>query len=802
MLVLAQAASAQFAQQGTKLVATDAVGLAGQGTGVAASSDGSTVLIGALTDNANAGAAWVFTRSAGVWKQQGLKLVGSDATGSAQQGTAVALSADGNTALIGGYNDNSLVGAAWVFTRSGTTWSQQGSKLVASDAVGYAELGHAVAISADGNTAIVGGPTDNSFIGAAWIFTRDSSGAWTQQGNKLVGTGAVGNNIGQGISVAISGDGNTAIVGGPNDNLTTGAVWVFTRSNGTWTQQGGKLVGSGAVGTAGQGAAIALSSDGNTAIVGGYNDNTKAGAAWVWTRNGGSWSQQGAKLVGTGAVGAAYQGISVALSADGNTAIVGGDADASRVGAAWIFTRSGGTWTQLQSKLVGTGAVGTALQGTSVALSSDASTAFVGGPGDALSAGAVWVFAAGGCAAPTVAVQPQSQIVQIGQSATLSVVGTGAAPLSYQWYQGASGDTSVPVGSNAITFTTPALTVATSYWVRVSNSCGHADSTTATVAITTCAAPAIAIQPQSQTLASGQSATLSVTATGATPLSYQWYQGASGNTSQPVGGNASSFITPALNATTSYWVRVSNTCDHADSGTATVTVAATGYVSWVPVASHSSGLNQSQWRSDLGLLNPASVAANVQLSFYGASVVTSTTYVPAGAQSILVDVINQLSASGSGAIQISSDQPLKVTARSYNQVSSGAACNANGTQGQDYPAVSGVSGLSAGQIAYLPGLAENATYRCNIGLVNTGPTSAAVLVELFNGAGTKLADYPVTLNPGQWSQDTQPFKNRAAQTAMDRGYAKLTVQSGSGVYGFASVIDNITNDPTTITMQP
>jgi hypothetical protein len=57
------------------------------------------------------------------------------------------------------------------------------------------------------------------------------------------------------------------------------------------------------------------------------------------------------------------------------------------------------------------------------------------------------------------------------------------------------------------------------------------------------------------------------------------------------------------------------------------------------------------------------------------------------------------------------------------------------------------------------------------------------------------------LGAGQWAQETQPFLNWAGQTAMDRGYAKLTVQSGSGVFGFASVIDNITNDPTTVAMQ-
>ncbi len=129
-------------------------------------------------------------------------------------------------------------------------------------------------------------------------------------------------------------------------------------------QQGSKLVGTGAVGYARQGQSVTLSADGNTAIVGGPNDNSLAGAAWVYTRSGGVWSQQGGKLVGTGAVGAAQQGFSVAISADGNTAIVGGPYDSSYNGTAWVFTRSGGVWTQQGSKLVGTGAVGAAGQGT------------------------------------------------------------------------------------------------------------------------------------------------------------------------------------------------------------------------------------------------------------------------------------------------------------------------------------------------------------------------------------------------------------------------------------------------------
>src|SRR6516164_9269115 len=125
---------------------------------------------------------------------------------------------------------------------------------------------------------------------------------FTQQGSKLVGINALGP-ASQGWSVALSGDGNTAIVGGREDDSGTGAAWVFTPSGGVWAQQGSKLVGTGAVGNANQGSSVALSDDGNTAVVGGPGDHSHAGAVWVFTRSGGAWSQQGSKLVGTSAVG-------------------------------------------------------------------------------------------------------------------------------------------------------------------------------------------------------------------------------------------------------------------------------------------------------------------------------------------------------------------------------------------------------------------------------------------------------------------------------------------------------------------
>lgn len=215
--------------------------------------------------------------------QQGTKLVGAGNIGGAWQGWSLSVSADGNTAIVGGRIDNSGQGAAWVYTRNGIAWTQQGDKLVGSGNVGAAQQGISVSLSADGNTAIMGGTDDNSNQGAAWVFTR-SGGAWTQQGVKLVGTGNIGA-ARQGVSVSLSADGNTAIVGGFGDNSGQGAAWIFVRSNGIWTQQGGKLVGTGNNGRASQGYSVSLSADGNTAIVGGYGDSSFLGAAWVYTRN-------------------------------------------------------------------------------------------------------------------------------------------------------------------------------------------------------------------------------------------------------------------------------------------------------------------------------------------------------------------------------------------------------------------------------------------------------------------------------------------------------------------------------------
>jgi uncharacterized protein (TIGR03437 family) len=403
---------------------------------VAISVDGNTVVVGGSTDASNIGAVWVYTRSAGVWTQQGLKLAGSGRVGVAFQGVRVALSADGNTVLVGGNTDNwgaggndYGAGAAWVFTRSAGVWTQQSGKLVGSGSIGNAGQGFAVALSGDGNTALVGGYIDNDFVGAAWVWTR-SAGVWTQQA-KLVGTGRGGPYSGQGFAVALSADGNTALVGGWYDNNNIGATWVFTRdSAGRWTQQGGKLVGTGATGAARQGWSVALSADGNTALEHGGSDAGAMGAAWVFTRSSGLWTQQGGKLVGSGYAGQPAemeQGHAVGLSTDGNLAALGRANDDAGTGAVWVFARdAAGAWTQRGSKLVGSGATGKAGQGYSVALSGDGSTLVEGGPFDSSKNGAAWVLAAN--PVQITSINAAGGGPDVAQNGWIEIKGLGLAP--------------------------------------------------------------------------------------------------------------------------------------------------------------------------------------------------------------------------------------------------------------------------------------------------------------------------------------------------------------------------------------
>jgi len=324
-------------------------------------------------------------------------------TGAVGYGIAVAMSADGSTAVVGqlGYSTSTDVpGVAHIFTFDGTNWTQQG-ELTASDPSYDMLFGNAVAVSADGNTVIVGDPgecgygLENCEHGVAYVFTRSGS-TWTQQAELHGGPGFGG-------AVALSSNGNTALVGaglsgyyglvsalGGNAPPT-----VFSRSGATWTQEA-TLSASNTSGPFDNfGHAVALSADGNTALIGDPTEDEETGSAYVFTGSGSTWTQQ-VELTGSDAAKGWQFGTSVALSADGQTALVG--APASDAGSAYVFGGSGPNWTQ-QAELTPDDAEVTSFDGwfgRAVALDGEGSIALVGAPWAEQDLGAAYAFASDG----------------------------------------------------------------------------------------------------------------------------------------------------------------------------------------------------------------------------------------------------------------------------------------------------------------------------------------------------------------------------------------------------------------------
>ncbi len=387
-------------QQGEKLTGGKEGGDGSFGYSVALSANGHTALIGGPADNGQAGAAWVFTRSGSTWTQQGEKLTGgAEEIGEGRFGSSVALSSDGDTALIGGEGDDGDVGAAWVFTRSGSTWTEQ-AKILAKGEVDPGSFGASVALSSDGTTALVGAPTDYDCVGAAWAFTNSGS-KWKQEQEFASGQTTCptpDSATDWGTSVALSADGETALVGGPPPGpFNEGGFWAFAHSGSTWTKQ--------AEFEDEYGDSVALSADGDTALVGGVARNGHSGAAQAFTRSGSTWSPQGEEFTGEAADVGLF-GTSVALSSDGDTALVGGPNENLHGGAAWAYTRENGEWIAQGEKLTGAKESGEGEFGYSVALSESADTALVGGPADNSSVGAAWVFVTG----PTVTTGSASEV--------------------------------------------------------------------------------------------------------------------------------------------------------------------------------------------------------------------------------------------------------------------------------------------------------------------------------------------------------------------------------------------------------
>jgi cysteine-rich repeat protein len=429
------------------------------GISVALSADGSTMAVGAINEDSSAtgvggdqfnddardsGAVYVYTHSGQQWNQQAY--IKASVTGFADSfGLKVALSADGSTLAVGAPLEDSAAtgidgvptndaaedsGAVYVYTRSGTMWTQQ-AYIKASNTGRFDNFGLSLSLSADGSTLAVGAQFEASAAtgiggdqsddsrfgaGAVYVFTRAGT-TWNEQAyikasatdfNDLFGCSVSLSNDGATLAVGAEAEdgGTTGIGGDPDDDSApnAGAAYVFTRNNTAWSQQayvkasntGAEDIYGFSVALAGDGATLAVGApweaSAATGIDGPGDDNSvgQSGAVYVYTRSGAAWSQQ-AYVKASNAKPQDF-GWSVALSNDGSMLLVGApdessaspgidgdqsDRTAGNAGAAYLFSRTGTRWAQ-QHYIKASNPDQSDQFGHDIALSSDASTLVVG----------------------------------------------------------------------------------------------------------------------------------------------------------------------------------------------------------------------------------------------------------------------------------------------------------------------------------------------------------------------------------------------------------------------------------------
>ena len=436
------------------------------GWSIALSADGTTLAIGAILESSDAtgvggdqadnsavqsGAVYIYTRSGGAWSQQAY-LKASNTVEHAWFGTSLALSSDGSTLVVGAQGEPSGAtginqpiphdtsesdsGAAYVFVRSGTTWSQQ-AYIKASRARPVFEFGASVALSSDGSTLAVGAygeesaatgidgdQDDFSMIdaGAAYVFTRAGT-TWTQQA--YVKASNTDYDDAFGSSVSLSGDGSLLAVGAPGESsLATGldgvqtqahvdgigAVYVFARTGMQWAQQSyikpsNSRAGEGfcfgnsvAVSTDSSTLAVGAKCEASASAAGDQTDTSaaSAGAVYVFARAATSWTQQ-AYLKATNAGAGDEFGCALALSNSGSSLVVGALAESSgasadpndnsvlNAGAAYTYARTGTQWSAL-AFLKAPNAAAHDTDGRSVALSGDGTTVAISASGESSAA--------------------------------------------------------------------------------------------------------------------------------------------------------------------------------------------------------------------------------------------------------------------------------------------------------------------------------------------------------------------------------------------------------------------------------
>jgi hypothetical protein len=315
---------------------------AGDKFGVSVAVDGNLAVIGAYQSDSNgidSGAVYVFEHTGSAWQQR-QKLTASDSCAGAQFGRSVAIEA--NTIAVGSNLFNNT-GSAYIFARSAGVWSEQ-AKLTAPDAASGDNFGCSIALS--GNTVVVGSYYDDSLAGSAYVFVRTGS-TWTFEQKLTASDAKASDRFGNSVALDI----NSALIGSYYRNLTgvnnAGSVYCFTRTAGAWSQQG-VLTASDPCTTDHFGCSVAI--DANIAVIGAYecdiNSIDNVGAAYVFSKGPAGWTQE-QKLIDTDdPCGDEDFGRSVAI--ESNAIFVGcplNRVDGIKTGSVFEFVKTGQSWT-------------------------------------------------------------------------------------------------------------------------------------------------------------------------------------------------------------------------------------------------------------------------------------------------------------------------------------------------------------------------------------------------------------------------------------------------------------------------
>ncbi len=368
-IVVATASVLCAATEDLKLTSTGIT--AGDSFGFSVAVSGDTAVVGAAYDDQNgyaSGSVYVFVRNGNTWTEE-QKLTASDAAVEDNFGVSVGIS--GDTIIVGTYVDDPNLGAAYIFTRSGSTWTEE-AKLIASDTAVGDRFGTSVTIS--GNTAVIGAyydDDDGQNSGSAYVFTRSGT-TWTEEAKLTASDAFLGDDFGRFLSLS----GDTCVIGAPYEGWETsgysytGAAYIYTRSGTTWTEEA-KLRSPDTSDIA-FGSSVSVS--GNTAFIGTPHFSPSPGFVYVYTRTGTTWSEE-QKLAASDGLGGDNFGVSVSVT--GDTAVVGAWEDDSRTGSAYVFTRTGTVWSEVD-KIVASDGHPDAAFGWSVA--SSGGTVFAGAP--------------------------------------------------------------------------------------------------------------------------------------------------------------------------------------------------------------------------------------------------------------------------------------------------------------------------------------------------------------------------------------------------------------------------------------